>query len=96
MFGRWLGSRAKSGTAQSNVLTGIPVPQNAGMLSCRVLDPVSEPVQQAEFVVTDSAGRKVVGGETDPFGNVVATVPAGDYRLGVTAEGFTPSTVRPR
>ncbi|MEU8704805.1 YceI family protein [Streptomyces sp. NPDC048565] len=90
MFGRWLGSRAKSGTAQSNGLAGLQVPQNAGVLSCRVLDPVSEPVRQAEFVVTDSAGRKVVGGETDPFGNVVATVPSGDYRLGVTAEGFTP------
>ncbi|WP_406149173.1 YceI family protein [Streptomyces sp. NBC_01012] len=90
MFGRWLGSRAKSGTAQSNGLAGLQVPQNAGVLSCRVLDPVSEPVRQAEFVVTDSAGRKVVGGETDPFGNVVATVPSGEYRLGVTAEGFTP------
>ncbi|EHM29565.1 hypothetical protein SPW_2159 [Streptomyces sp. W007] len=60
------------------------------MLNCRVLDPVNEPVQQAEFVVTDSAGRKVTGGETDPFGSVLATVPAGDYRLAITAEGFTP------
>lgn len=90
MFGRWLGSRAKSGSERSDVPTGLPLPHNAGMLSCRVLDPVSEPVRQADFVVTDSAGRKVVGGETDPFGNVVATVPAGEYRLGVTAEGFTP------
>ncbi|MFE0246467.1 YceI family protein [[Kitasatospora] papulosa] len=90
MFGRWLGNRGRSGTAQGNAPAGFPVPQDAAMLSCRVLDPVSEPVQQADFVVTDSAGRKVVSGETDPFGNVVATVPAGDYRLGVTAEGFTP------
>ncbi|MEU5654424.1 YceI family protein [Streptomyces sp. NPDC047737] len=90
MFGRWLGSRAKSGTAQNNGLAGFPVPLTAGMLSCRVLDPVSEPVRQADFVVTDSSGRKIVGGETDPFGNLVATVPAGDYRVGVTADGFTP------
>ncbi|MER6551851.1 YceI family protein [Streptomyces sp. NPDC047804] len=90
MFGRWLSSRGRSGTAQGNAPAGFPVPQDAAMLSCRVLDPVSEPVQQADFVVMDSAGRKVVSGETDPFGNVVATVPAGDYRLGVTAEGFTP------
>lgn len=41
-------------------------------------------------MVTDSAGRKVVSGETDPFGAVIATVPAGEYRLAVTAEGFTP------
>ncbi|MEV2243993.1 YceI family protein [Streptomyces sp. NPDC049970] len=91
MFGRWLGSRAKSGTQQSSGPVGFPVPQGAGMLSCRVLDPVAEPVRRADFVVTDSSGRKAVGGETDPFGNVVATVPAGEYRLAVTAEGFTPS-----
>lgn len=35
------------------------------MLSCRVLDPVDEPVRQAEFTVTDTAGRKVLAGETD-------------------------------
>ncbi|MCX5412657.1 YceI family protein [Streptomyces sp. NBC_00059] len=90
MFGRWTGSRAKSGTSQNSPLAGLPVPLTAGMLSCRVLDPVSEPVRRADFVVTDKAGRTIVGGETDPFGNVVATVPAGDYRVGVTADGFTP------
>jgi polyisoprenoid-binding protein YceI len=90
MFNRWLGGKAKSRTAQSNALTDLSVPLTAGMLSCHVLDPVSEPVRQADFVVTDRAGRRVVGGETDPFGNVVATVPAGSYRLGLTADGFTP------
>ncbi|MFE7711462.1 YceI family protein [Streptomyces sp. NPDC057486] len=90
MFGRWLGSKKATSAAQGNPLAGLTVPRTAGVLSCRVLDPVNEAVQQAEFVVTDSAGRKVVGGETDPFGNVLATVPAGDYRLAVTAEGFTP------
>ncbi|MET7856635.1 YceI family protein [Streptomyces sp. NPDC005318] len=90
MFGRWLGSKNATRTAGANPLTGLAVPRTAGVLSCRVLDPVNMPVQQAEFVVADSAGRKVVGGETDPFGNVLATVPAGDYRLAVTADGFTP------
>ncbi|WP_327111054.1 YceI family protein [Streptomyces sp. NBC_01341] len=90
MFGRWLGRRTESGAKQGNALAGLSVPQNAGMLSCRVLDPVNEPLRQAEFVVTDNGGRKVVRGETGPFGNVVATVPAGDYRLAVTSEGFTP------
>ncbi|ANH91473.1 hypothetical protein A8713_10035 [Streptomyces sp. SAT1] len=60
------------------------------MLSCRVLDPVSQPVPQAEFAVMDSAGRKVVGGGTDPFGSFVAAVPAGEYRLAVSAEGYAP------
>ncbi|MEV5276365.1 YceI family protein [Streptomyces sp. NPDC051994] len=71
-------------------MAGLAVPPTAGVLSCRVLDPVSEPVQQAEFVISDTSGRKIVGGETDPFGTVVTTVPAGEYRLAVTAEGYTP------
>ncbi|MFF2325765.1 MULTISPECIES: YceI family protein [unclassified Streptomyces] len=90
MFGRLLGSRRATVAAHGNALTGLEVPRTAGMLSCRVLDAVNEIVRQAEFVVTDGAGRKVVGGETDPHGNVLATVPAGEYRLAVTAEGFTP------
>ncbi|WP_329592455.1 YceI family protein [Streptomyces sp. NBC_01005] len=90
MFGRWLNGRRAAGSGQGNALAGLEVPRTAGLLSCRVLDPVNEVVPLAEFVVTDSAGRKVFGGETDPFGNVLATVPAGEYRLAVTAEGFTP------
>ncbi|GGY84009.1 hypothetical protein CP967_23445 [Streptomyces nitrosporeus] len=90
MFGRLLGGKAKSGAGFSSGVPGLPVPKTAGLLSCRVLDPVGEPVRQAEFVVTDGMGRKVIGGETDPFGSVVTAVPSGDYRLAVTAEGFTP------
>ncbi|MFD4760212.1 YceI family protein [Streptomyces sp. NPDC058439] len=90
MLGRWLGSKRTTDTARGSALAGFEVPRTAGVLSCRVLDPVNEIVPQAEFVVTDSAGRKVVGGETDPYGSVLATVPAGEYRLAVTAEGFTP------
>ncbi|MET9366003.1 YceI family protein [Streptomyces sp. NPDC006632] len=71
-------------------MAGLSVPSTGGVLGCRVLDPVNEPVQRAEFVVSDTSGRRVVGGETDPFGTVVTTVPAGEYRLAVTAEGYTP------
>jgi polyisoprenoid-binding protein YceI len=60
------------------------------VLSCRVLDPVNEPVAHAEFAVTDTAGRKVVGGGMDPYGSFVTTVPAGEYRLAVSAEGYAP------
>ncbi|MFB7952950.1 YceI family protein [Streptomyces sp. NPDC056045] len=90
MFGRWLGKRRAAGAVQGGALAGLEMPHTAGLLSCRVLDPVNEIVPQAEFVVTDGSGRKVFRGETDPFGNVLATVPAGEYRLAVTAEGFTP------
>ncbi|MFF3393398.1 YceI family protein [Streptomyces sp. NPDC002669] len=90
MFGRWLGKRRTAGAVQGHALAGLEMPHTAGLLSCRVLDPVNEIVPQAEFVITDGPGRKVFRGETDPFGNVLATVPAGEYRLAVTAEGFTP------
>ncbi|GGJ99641.1 hypothetical protein GCM10011583_33840 [Streptomyces camponoticapitis] len=89
MFGRWFGGRAAA-AAEAGPLAGVAVPPTAGVLSCRVLDPGGEPVQRAEFILSDSSGRKVVGGETDPFGSVMATVPAGEYRLAVTADGFTP------
>ncbi|MFJ9810886.1 YceI family protein [Streptomyces sp. NPDC101158] len=88
MFG--LFGQRRAGASPGGPLAGLAVPPSAGVLSCRVLDPVSEPVRQAEFTVSDAAGRKVLAGETDPYGSVLATVPAGEYRLAVTAEGYTP------
>ncbi|CAM5305996.1 Lipid/polyisoprenoid-binding YceI-like domain-containing protein OS=Streptomyces alboniger OX=132473 GN=CP975_11600 PE=4 SV=1 [Streptomyces alboniger] len=93
MFGRWLGNRLGNRThrvGRTGALSAFTVPPNAGVLSCRVLDPVNEPVRNAEFVVSDAVGRRVVSGGTDPFGSFVTTVPAGEYRLAVSAEGFTP------
>ncbi|MFF4171202.1 YceI family protein [Streptomyces sp. NPDC001744] len=89
MFDRLFGKRA-AGAARGGPLAGLVVPSSAGVLSCRVLDPVHEPVRQAEFVISDTAGRKVLSGETDPYGSAFVTVPAGEYRLVVTAEGYTP------
>ncbi|MFE9445815.1 YceI family protein [Streptomyces sp. NPDC006602] len=92
MVGRWLGSRTNR-TQRASPLSAVRTPPSAGVLTCRVLDPVNEPVVQAEFAVTDSTGRKVVGGGMDPFGSFVTTVPAGEYRLAVSAEGYTPYRV---
>ncbi|MFI7007426.1 YceI family protein [Streptomyces sp. NPDC050145] len=89
MFGRWLGNRTNR-VQRANPLAEMAVPPSAGMLSCRVLDPVNEPIRTAELVVNDAMGRQVVTGGTDPFGSFMATVPAGDYRLAVTADGYTP------
>jgi polyisoprenoid-binding protein YceI len=89
MISRWLESRMKR-MQRTSPLASVRTPPNAGVLSCRVLDPVSEPVPHAEFTVSDAMGRKVVGGGADPFGSFVATVPAGEYRLAVSAEGYTP------
>ncbi|MFB7745046.1 YceI family protein [Streptomyces sp. NPDC056132] len=90
MFSRWFGKSSTSSPLRSGPLAGLSVPPTAGGLSCRVLDPVSEPVQRAEYVVSDASGRKIVAGETDPFGTLITTVPAGEYRLAVTADGYTP------
>ncbi|WP_078962468.1 YceI family protein [Streptomyces sp. SCSIO 75703] len=89
MISRWLGNRTKR-TQRTGPLAAVHTPPSAGVLSCRVLDPVGEPVPHAELAVSDAMGRKVVGGGTDPYGSFVATVPAGEYRLAVSAEGFTP------
>lgn len=40
--------------------------------------------------MSDSNGRKIVSGETDPFGTIVAMVPSGEYRLAISADSFTP------
>ncbi|MFC9059251.1 YceI family protein [Streptomyces sp. NPDC057074] len=89
MIGRLLGSRTKR-MHRTGPLAAVRTPPDAGVVSCRVLDPVHEPVPNAEFTVSDSMGRKVVGGGTDPFGSFLAAVPAGEYRLAVSAEGYTP------
>ncbi|HLL32871.1 MAG TPA: YceI family protein [Streptomyces sp.] len=89
MIGRWLGSR-RNRVRRRSPLASVWVPPRAGVLACRVLDPVHEPVPQAEFVVSDHMGRRVVGGGTDPFGSFVTAVPAGEYRLAVTADGYAP------
>ncbi|MEU9186026.1 YceI family protein [Streptomyces sp. NPDC048484] len=89
MVGSWLGNRSNRAQAAGR-LAAVPMPAGAGVLGCRVLDPVNQPVPDAEFVVTDTAGRNVVGGELDPFGSFLVTVPAGEYRLAVSAEGFAP------
>ncbi|MBQ0830740.1 YceI family protein [Streptomyces tagetis] len=89
MIGRWLGNRTKR-IQRTGPLAAVHTPPSAGVLSCRVLDPVSEPVPHAELAVSDAMGRKVVVGGTDPYGSFVAAVPAGEYRLAVSAEGYTP------
>lgn len=61
MISRLLGRRP-SARDRRDPLAGLTVPPGAGLLSCRVLDPVDEPVGQAEFMVSDSNGRKVVSG----------------------------------
>ncbi|GAB2834402.1 YceI family protein [Streptomyces chlorus] len=89
MIGRWLESRTKR-EQRTGPLAAVQTPPSAGALSCRVLDPAGRPLPHAEFAVDDTMGRRLVGGGTDPFGSFVATVPAGEYWLLVSAEGYLP------
>ncbi|MFE3830804.1 YceI family protein [Streptomyces sp. NPDC059092] len=89
MISRLLGRRTAA-HQKPGPFAGLSVPPGAGLLTCRVVDPVDEPVGQAEFTVSDSNGRKIVSGETDPFGTMVAMVPLGEYRLAISADSFTP------
>ncbi|MFF5444698.1 YceI family protein [Streptomyces sp. NPDC012888] len=89
MFGRRRGSET-AGNASPSTSATLTLPPAAGLLACRVLDTVHQPVRQAEFEVTDPIGRRIVSGETDPYGGFAATVPAGEYRLSVKAEGYAP------
>ncbi|WP_369368994.1 YceI family protein [Streptomyces sp. CG4] len=89
MFGRWLGNRTNR-MQRASPLAAVQTPPDAGVLSCRVLDPVNEPVACAEFAVSDTTGRKVVAGGTDPYGSFMTMLPAGEYRLAVSAEGYAP------
>ncbi|MFM9369584.1 YceI family protein [Streptomyces sp. Da 82-17] len=90
MFGRLLGNRRNRAGGGGSSAPLPPVPQSGGMVSCRVSDPIGEPLRHAEFTLTDSRGRKVMSGGADPFGSFVASVPAGEYRMAVMAEGYTP------
>ncbi|MEV6108566.1 YceI family protein [Streptomyces sp. NPDC051940] len=90
MIGLRRGRRDGRRMRTTNGLAGVQVPPQAGLLSCRVLDPVGDPLPAAELTVTDPVGRKVVAGESDPYGLFVAAVPPGEYRVAVESEGLTP------
>lgn len=90
MIGRLRRRSPARATRRGAGVVGLHIPSHAGVLSCRVLDPVDQPLPQAEVVLADTGGRRIVSGESDPFGTFVVAVPAGGYRLSVNAEGFTP------
>ncbi|MGW5850153.1 YceI family protein [Streptomyces sp. NPDC055254] len=89
MFGRRRGMETAGGSSPNTSAT-LTLPPTARLLSCRVLDTVQQPVRQARFEVTDPIGRRIVSGETDPYGGFTAALPEGEYRLSVTAEGYAP------
>ncbi|WP_408055831.1 YceI family protein [Streptomyces lycii] len=89
MLSRWRSNR-KKGAAGLPELPGLAVPRSAGLLTCRVLDPVGQPVSQAKITVNETGGRQVMTGQTDPYGAFVAAVPAGGYQLLVAGDGYTP------
>ncbi len=69
----------------------LALPPGAGALGCEVLDPLGQPMGGAEVTVSATGVHQVVArGTTDPYGYFLAVLPAGSYRLMVSAEGLTP------
>ncbi|GGX55143.1 YceI family protein [Streptomyces fructofermentans] len=89
MVGNWRGNRTNRGQREGH-LTTVTVPAGAGVLGGRVLDPADQPLRHAEFTVADASGRELVGGGLDPFGSFMVTVPAGEYQVEVSADGYAP------
>jgi polyisoprenoid-binding protein YceI len=70
----------------------LSLPEGAGRAECQVVDPVGLPMRAA-VTVLDRAGQPVVESSTDPCGLFTAAVPAGEYHLAVTCDGFQPRRV---
>lgn len=66
-----------AGSSSPPTSATLTLPPTARLLSCRVLDTVHRPVRQAAFEVTDPIGRRIVSGETDPYGGFAVAVPEG-------------------
>ncbi|MEU6440043.1 YceI family protein [Streptomyces sp. NPDC047046] len=89
MFGLGTKNRVSGGRGRTALAEAV-LPDGAGLFSCRVLDPVGEPLAGAECSLTDGRGRKVATAAADPFGSFVVSVAEGEYRLAVGSEGYTP------
>jgi polyisoprenoid-binding protein YceI len=81
--------RSKSDSGRAGLLSRVPV--TAGVLSLEVLDPVGHPLNGAEVQLkSNSTGRLVMKGPTDPYGMFNAALPPGRYAALITADGMLP------
>ncbi|MFH9978678.1 YceI family protein [Streptomyces sp. NPDC017179] len=82
-------SRSASGAGPG---LSIPLPTGAGAFSCEVVDPIGQPMGQAEVTVTALDSHRVVTrGTTDPYGFFMAALPPGSYSVRIAAEGLSPA-----
>ncbi|GAA2093485.1 YceI family protein [Streptomyces albiaxialis] len=67
------------------------LPQEAGLLSAEISDPMGQPLPGVEVTLTETDTRRhVLKATTDPFGRVTAALPQGRYALRGTVEGLHP------
>lgn len=64
------------------------MPLAGGILGCQVFGSDERPLAGASVTVFDWVERRVASAETDPYGYFFATVPRGNYRLVITADGY--------
>ncbi|MET9110554.1 YceI family protein [Streptomyces zhihengii] len=67
------------------------LPDGAGVLECRVSDSLRIPVAGATVTVHTLDRRQEFAGQTSPYGTFSMVLPAGSYRVAVTADSFTPA-----
>ncbi|MFE5512196.1 YceI family protein [Streptomyces sp. NPDC056529] len=91
MFGRLREMVRANRTSEAGSLAELILPDHSGMLSCRVLDPFGTPLQYSDIVVTSAMGNRLATGQSDANGYFFASVEAGDHRIAVTCEGFSPN-----
>jgi polyisoprenoid-binding protein YceI len=65
-----------------------PVPDGAGILRCKVLDPLGGPLRGATVTVREQRREWQLTGTSDAFGLFIAAVPPGEYTLQVAAEAL--------
>ncbi|MEU8567737.1 YceI family protein [Streptomyces pathocidini] len=67
------------------------VPQGAGVVSCEVVDPLGDPLANADITVKSTrTGGQVMKASTDPYGLFIATLPPGQYAVLVSVESLLP------
>ncbi|MFB7780417.1 YceI family protein [Streptomyces bauhiniae] len=90
MFGRWKETLRVKRARGAGSLAKLPLPESSGMLGCRILDPLGSPLQYADIVVMNISGTTVAAGQSDANGYFFTSVAAGEQRIAVTCEGFSP------
>ncbi|GAB2829348.1 YceI family protein [Streptomyces daliensis] len=81
--------RSKSGGRGAGLLSRVPL--TAGVLALEVVDPIGHPLNGADVTIkSNTSGRRVMKGRTDPYGMFNVALPPGRYAALITVDGLLP------